>query len=282
MQLQNSYFESITDIPDFDPRKLFYFSNLREDIDNQLLYLSDQISAQRIGVPVKNISTIQFTYTLQTPQNAATFQLEDIFGKELPLAVPSFQFTNPSDEADTFQQNLSEVKKIQPGRYLMTDDHGGNLPFYYNPGLFGRNVFGVIEIYNNTSSLTVPSENRVPATYRFSDNGNITGKGKYRVGFSPSQVKWMYVCRKNPLNSGNGITVDKLSVEGPVTFSKSGGDDVEERKILSDNKIVSNEASVNVILKNNGVKIRDLPNPETGSICKKENSEVFFEVYIYV
>lgn len=283
MQLHNFYFDAITKLPAFIPSKqLFYFSNIREDIDNQNLYLSDHVNGQRIGNPLKNINSYQLNYKLQAPQNSASFQLKDMFDNKFELPVSGFDFSEPGDKTNLFQINLSEVKILQAGRFIISDNHGGSLPLYFNPQLYGQNVFGIIEIFNNTTNLVEPPANQIPETYRFTENGTITKKGKYKIGFSPSQVKWMYVCRKNQVNSENGISVDKLTVAGPVTFSKVGGDDLEERKILSQDKINSNQTRPIVSLNFDGQKIRDLPTPEMGSVLKKENNEVFFEMYIYV
>ncbi|MCF8367306.1 MAG: hypothetical protein K9H16_16070 [Bacteroidales bacterium] len=283
MILHNSYFASISAIANYKPSdQLFYFSNLNEDIEVNRRFLGDHTDGTRVGNPLHSIKTNILNYTFSNPVNAATFNLEDIFGKSYTLETPSFSFPNPAEETSSYQHNLEAVAGIKSGRYVITDDQAGSLPFYYDPALPNKNVFGVIEIFTNTNDFTNPPNNLVPATYRFIENDALTGQGSYTIGFEAAQMKWMYVCRKNPANSGNGLTVNNLTIEGPVVFSKSGGDDIEERRIISDDTITAGNQQTSVILLHEGVKISDLPNPKMGTALKMENNEIFYEMYIYV
>ncbi len=283
VQSHNPYLDGISKIPDFNPsNELFYFSNLREDIDGGINYLGDQIKDSRIGDPIKLISTNNLNYKLDNPVNSAEFSLSDIFDNLYTLPNTGFLFIDPGDKIDSFQHDLGKVPGIKSGRYLMTDNLPGKLPFYYNRSLFGKKVFGIVEIFTNTSELISPPANQVPLAYQFIDNDEITGKGNYNIGLESSEYKWMYVCRKNPENSANGIEVNKLTVTAPVAFSNVGGDDVEERRILSDDPIPSSEERINVSLKHDSTKILDLPNPSMDSILKKNNGDKYFEIFIYV
>lgn len=279
----NPYIDGISKLPAFNPAvETLYFSNLREDIDVGLNYLGDQISNLRVGNPVQLVTTSNLNYKFGSPANSAVFTLKDIFDNLYSLPNPEFSFSDPGDTVNSFQHNLSEVPEIRSGRYLMSDNLAGNLPLYYSRSSYAKRVFGIIEIYTNTNDLVSPSANLVPLSYRFIDNDEITGKGHYHIGFAASEYKWMYVCRKNPENSGNGFDVNKLTVDGPVNFSKVGGDDIVERKILSQDPITSSENRKDINLLHDSVKILDLPSPSIGSILKKENGETFFEMYIYV
>ena len=283
MSLRNSYFGNITKIANHKPSyQVFYFNNLNEDIEDNHRFLGDHIDGLRVGNPISFIKSDILNYKFPNPVNSAAFTLEDIFGNSYQLEKAGFSFVNPTDETSSFQHNLGAVPGINSGRFVMADNQAGSLPFYYNPSLYGKSVFGIIEIFTNTNNFTNPPNNLVPETYSFIEDDALTGKGKYTIGFEASQVKWMYVCRKNPGNTGNGISVNNLTVEGPVVFSKSGGDDIEERRILSDDPITATDQQVNVILKHDGIKIRDLPNPALGSALKTANNEIYYEMYIYV
>ncbi len=283
MSLRNSYFGGISDIADYKPSyQIFYFSNLNDDIEDNHRYLGDHIDGARVGNPLSFIKSDILNYKFSSPVNSAAFTLEDIFGNSYQLEKAGFSFANPTDETSSFQHNLGAVPGINIGRFVMADNQAGSLPFYYNPALYGKNVFGIIDIFTNTNNFTIPPNNLVPETYSFIENDALTGNGNYTVGFEASQIKWMYVCCKNQDNTGNGISVDNLTIEGPVVFSKSGGDDIEERRILSDDPITSSDQQVNVILKHDGIKICDLPNPAIGSALKTENNEIYYEMYIYV
>lgn len=281
--LHNTRFGLITTLPDFKPAgELFYFSNLYEEIDGDIRYLGDHTEGNRIGLPVAAIKTPTLNYRFDNPVNAAQFTLTDMFGLAYTLPNPGFIFPDPADMTDRFQHNLGEVPGMKHGRYLMNDNQGGSLPFYYDRNLYGKDVFGVIEIFNNTSGFTDPSNNLVPESYRFVENDQVTGKGKYSLGFSAAERKWMYVCRKNPANAGNGLSVANLTVDGPGPFSIAGGDDITERRLLSDNPIITSEEAADVELQHNGIKIRDLPVPSQDGRLAKQNNDIFYEMYIYV
>jgi hypothetical protein len=282
MLLQNPYFDGITNLPDYTPsREIFYFSNLNADIEDNRNYLNDHLATKRLGDPIKNITTSTFNYKFKNPVSAAQFELTDLFGNELELPNPEFSF---SEAVNSYQHEMNKIKGIKSGRYIITDNHGGELPLYYDTNFYGKDIFGVIEIYNNTLDFSDPpgTIDLVPDAYKMAENDRITGKGSYFIGFAPSERKWMYVCRKNPNNSGNDIEVINLEVDGPVDFAKSGGDDVEERQILSKETIVSSEEPIDVELLHNTTKIMDLPNPSMGRILKKNDSDTYYEMYIYV
>lgn len=278
--LQNSRFDLLTALPDFSPaRELFYFSNLYEDIDGEIRYLGDHPTAARVGNPITGITTPNLEYEFVNPVPEAQFTLTDMFGIGYTLPSAGFSYDEP---VDSYRHNLAKVPGMKYGRYLMADNQGGSLPFYYDRDLYGREVFGVIEIFANTNGFTDPANDLVPESYRFVENDAISGKGNYSLGFSSAERKWMYVCRKNPANSGNGLSVANLTVNGPVPFSKAGGDDIEERRILSDNPIIVTEQPAGVELQHNGIKIRDLPVPSAHSRLAQQNNEVFYQMYIYV
>ena len=280
LALQNNRFGMVTNLPGYRPgRELFYFSNLFEDIDGEIRYLLDHQAAARVGDPITGIKTPNLAYEFANPLSAAQFTLTDMFGIGYTLPSPGFSYDEP---VDSYRHNLSKVPGMKRGRYLMTDDQGGSLPFYYDRDLYGRDVFGVIEIFTNTNDITDPANDLVPESYRFVENDAISGKGHYSLGFSSAERKWMYVCRKNPANSGNGLSVANLTVDGPVPFSNAGGDDIEERRILSDDPIITAETPAAVELQHNGIKIRDLPVPSPASRLAQENNEVFYQMYIYV
>lgn len=278
--LQNSRFDLLTALPDFSPaREIFYFSNLYEDIDGETRYLGDHPAAARVGNPITGIKTPNLEYEFANSVSAAQFTLTDMFGVGYALPSAGFSYDEP---VDSYRHNLSKVPGMKHGRYLMTDNQGGSLPFYFDRDLYGRDVFGVIEIFTNTNDFTDPVNDLVPESYRFVENGAISGKGNYSLGFAAAERKWMYVCRKNPANSGNGLSVANLTVDGPVPFSNAGGDDIEERRILSDDPIITTEQPAAIELQHNGIKIRDLPVPSADSRLAQENNEVFYQMYIYV
>ncbi len=279
----NSYVDGISKLPKFNPStELLYFSNLREDVDGGINYLGDQVSNLRVGNPIKMVNTNNLNYKFDSPVNSAVFSLSDMFNNPYSLPNSEFSFSDPLDKVDSFQHDLSKVQGFKSGRYTISDNMAGELPFYYYRSLSRKKIFGIIEVFSDTNDFITPSTNEVPLSYQFVDNDEITGKGSYHIGFASSEYKWMYVCRKNPENASNGLDVNKLTIVGPVAFSKVGGDDITERIILSNDPITSSEENTNVSLMHDLNKIRDLPNPSMGTILKKNNGDKYFEIYIYV
>lgn len=280
MVLKNTKFENVTTLPEFAPaRKIYYFSNLYEEMDGEIRYIGDHIENSRITAPIEVFKTPILNYKFDTPVSEAQFTLTDMFGIVYSPEFPIFSFDEPTSG---FQHNLANVPGMKSGRYLLTDNHGGSLPFYYDRDLYGKEVFGIIDIFTNTNGFTEPENNLVPANYRFVENDQITGQGHYSLGFSAAQRKWMYVCLKNPANTGNGYEVSNLTVDGPVNFSPAGGDDIEERRILSDDPITLAESPASVELLHSGIKILDLPVPSASGRVAQQNDDSFYQMYIYV
>lgn len=280
MVLRNNRFEMVTSLPLHQPgEKLFYFNNLSEDMDGETRYLGDHIAGERIGDPLAAVRTPNLDYHFSSPLNTAQFTLSDMFGIGYTLPSSGFAFAEP---VESFRHNLENVPGMKYGRYLISDDQGGQLPYYYNRDLYGLDVFGVIEIFTNTNAFTSPANNLVPESYRFVEGDTIAEKGNYSIGFTAAERKWLYICRKNPANSGNGLSVANLTVEGPVPFSNAGGDDIVERRILSENPINVSEEPATVELHHSGIKIRDLPVPSAASRLAQKDNDVFYQMYIYV
>jgi hypothetical protein len=280
VSIANKSLENITHLPDYDPnRSIYYFSNLQEDIDGDIRFLGDHIANSRIAAPVEAIKTPILNYKFDNPVSEAEFTLTDMFGIEYTPEHPQFNY---DEQTLAFQHNLGKIAGMKSGRYIMTDNQGGSLPFYFSRDLYGKDVFGIIEIFTNTTKFTDPEIDLVPVNYRFVDNDQITGQGHYSLGLTAAQQKWMYVCRKNPANAGNGFEVNNLTVQGPVAFNNAGGDDVDERLILSDDPIALSEMPANVELRHSGIKIIDLPVPSASSRLAQQNNESFYQMYIYV
>lgn len=276
----NSRIETMTTLPGFKPaNQIYYFSNLYDDIDGDIRYLGDHTVGSRIANPIAAIKTPILNYHFENPVSEAQFTLTDMFGGTYTPEQSAFNYT---EQTSGFQHHLGNIPGMKSGRYLMSDNHGGSLPFYYDKDFYGKDIFGVIEIFTNTLGFTDPENDLVPAGYRFVENDNVTGQGNYNIGLSAAERKWMYICRKNPANAGNGFLVSNLTVDGPATFNQAGGDDIVERHILSDDPILLSEAPAEVELRHSGIKILDLPVPSVASRLAQQNDEPYYQMYIYV
>lgn len=279
LRLTNPDFSNITRLPEHDGmRSLFYFNNLREDRQDGRRYLGDSVAGLRLGEPVRRAFGAAYTYSFAAPVNDAALQLTDLFDNvKLNTSVEVY---DPAETVSSFQLNPYQLSSVSPGRYALTDSHGGREDIYYDPSLFGHDVFGLLEIYNRTDALTPDDSERVPAAYRFLDGDEITGKGAYTVAFEPRSTVWRYIVTKK--YDTNGIALDNLGIAGGIAFTKSP--DTEQVTFTSDAQVPLAEAPPGLTLEDNGTKIRRLPHPRMNTPLKKETPAGPYrsDMYVYI
>jgi hypothetical protein len=298
MGLKNPYFQGFTDLPAHRlGQDVFYFNNLLEDIDGQgYRYLGDPTANSRVGEPLQLQLSAVYNYPIPNPLSTTTLSLTDGFDNpQTPL--PSLNL-GPSETVSELQVNLGAVEDLDSGRleFVHTDPM---LPLserqqslYYAPGEPLQSVFGVIEIYNDTSAWTADPTLQVPHAYRLVDGELLARDGlggmfaDYAIGFSQRAVTWQYVIVKKPENS-SGIDLNNLSLDaqGLATFSGpvvNGNPTVDGRAIFrSDSPIPMQQGSRPLTLLNNGTPLVNLPNPGPGSMLLEDASH-YYEMFIYV
>lgn len=151
------------------------------------------------------------TYTFNTPQTAVTVNVwgYDVGAKDYSYNVMSFQkvFFAP---AGSFTLNLSS---LQPGKYRLTVN-GVDSWIYINDELSGKQVFAVIDIFNDSS---------IDAAYQFTTGTGEFASPVYTIHFLNRYTIWKYV-----LASGAAGTVtDPL---GKYSFSPPAGGAVTSLK----------------------------------------------------
>lgn len=247
---------NMTHLPRHKPRReVFYFDNLRDDQTNGRLHLSDSIADARLGAPLRLLTAPAYSYRFDPPVNAATLNLTDRFAN--PVHTVSFRLPKPDDLISEYRLDLSGVSKLTAGRYHLSDDHGGGEDFYYDPGLFGHDVLGIMEIFSRTDRLTPDQSNRVPNAYCFLDGAALTGLDAYTLQFERRATIWRYVVTKQ--YPANDITLDGLTVTGPVTFTKTTTG--ERALFTSVDPVPFQQTPRGIVLQHDGTKLRDLPNP---------------------
>ena len=256
----NPYLINISRLGHYRPgRELFYFDNLRHDQVGSELYLGDSVAGQRLGAPLALQSSTIVDYSFTNPVASAQLTLVDRFGNQLDSQLVSA----PAGQGllSSFRYDLADIPGVGPGRYRLQDNLGGDQQFYYDPQLFGGNVFGVIELFNRTDQLTPDSTNRVPNAYRFLDGDQVIVTGDFIFQLERRSTRWRYIVDKKYAN--NGISLAQLGVTGPVAFSR---DDTPTQAVFTaQDPLPLGEVQQVVTLAHNGSQIRNLPNPTARS-----------------
>jgi hypothetical protein len=92
---------------------------------------------------------------------------------------------NFASPAGSFTLDLSP---LSPGRYVLQIDGGTETPVYLNDELYGRKVFGVIDLY---------CESTLPGSYRMLDVTNHLLSPAYRILFPNRLLLWKYILQHN-------------------------------------------------------------------------------------
>lgn len=259
-------------------RELFCFDNLRDDRADGRLYLGDSLAAARLGDPVALQGSETLHYRFQTAVSSAQLSLFDRFGNLLD----SLQLQVPPGEGRTreFRYDLSGVPGMRAGRYRLQDDQGGELSFYYDPALFGGNVFAVIELFNRTDERTPDNSNRVPPAYRFLDGDQLTGLEAFTLQLERRNTRWRYIVSKKYDN--NDVTLAQLAVTGPVSFDRA--DEAQRVVFTAQDPLPLAQTQQKITLAHNGTEIRGLPNPSLSSPLDGTAAEgiKYSDIYIYV
>lgn len=256
---------SISELPGYRPgRDVFCFDNLRDDQEGGRLHLGDAVAGARVGAAVPLVSGESLTYGFTPAVDAATLTIDDRFGDT--AATAAFSSPEPTSE---YRLDLAAAR-LAPGRYTVSDDHGGSLAFYYDPEL-SRRPFGVVEIFSDP----------VPAAYRFLDGDELTGAGDYTLQLAARATSWRFNVIKK--YAAGGFAPADLTIAGPVTFDKAVEPD---RAVFTSAAAVALSAGRQqaLVLMENSNEIRDLPNPGAATPLAAGAAPGSFvsEMYVYV
>ncbi|MCI5141385.1 MAG: hypothetical protein D3909_06605, partial [Candidatus Electrothrix sp. ATG1] len=174
-------------------------------------------------------------------------------------------------------------------------NHQGTYEFYYAPGLFGKSVFGIIDIFNTTAHLTDAAEKGVPKEYQYLFENTINSIFPYTVILNSRSTTWRYIIsKKYNRKNGSGIDLIDLSVEYKDKDNKEivgfGSNSSGEEKIVFHTKkeLPISEVQISSIklkLKASGKEIRILPAPSLTTALQKapDGPEGFCsDMYVYV
>lgn len=225
--VQAPYLLSITDLPDYQPAtQIFYFNNLSDQRGTPVaqgpLYLGDSAVDQAFGnaIALVKSSAGHHKHHFSASTMAASFELKNVFGDVVGEHQVSF-----AEAVQQYRINLDEVFALKPGRYTLSDNHGGRSEFYYAPTAINGAIFGVIEIYNTTTHLTADHSEKTPAAYRYISAGNtLNALAPFTIQLTSRATTWRYIVNKKYIN--NGITLAELDVidtESTTSFNKASG-----------------------------------------------------------
>lgn len=262
-------------------RELFCFDNLGDHRDDSRAYLSDGLTGGSPGDPVALQTSQIVDYRLDPLNPPSQVTLFDRFENRLhsrPVQVP------PGQELAAYRYDLSQVPRMNPGRHTLRDDRGGNHHFYYDPALFGVNVFAAVELFSRTDELTPDNTDRVPPAYRFLTGNQLTGLDDYHLKLDARETHWRYIVTKKYGNSGIGL--QKLAVSESGVFDRSLEPPDEPTKVIFTTKdpLPLAEKQRTFTLEHDGSVVRGLPNPSPGTPLEGTGTEVlrYSDIYVYV
>lgn len=277
LQSKTAAILNVSDLPDHRPgQDVFYFSNLRDDHEDDRLYLGDNIANARVGDPIRLVYSSVFSFRFNSPVNSASFILKDLFGNIIHRH--SFRLPDPAEKLEEYRLDLSNIDNLLPGRYEITDNHGKTERFYFIPSQFGKDVFGIIELFNKTNALTPGNNDLVPAAYKFLDGDTLAGDITYTIQFEHRKTTWLYIIEKK--YKLNDITLEGLKISSDVAFNKSLPD--EKAIFISAVAVPLKEEQKKIILQHNDKDIRKLPNPSLNTPLKKGGGPNSFESHMYI
>jgi hypothetical protein len=259
-------------------RELFCFDNLTDDQADERLYLGDSVAGARLGAPVRLQTSRIVDYRFDTPVNSAQLNLFDRFDNQLDShAVESPDGQGP---LSGYRYDLDKVSGVRSGRYRLQDDQGGELAFYYDPQQFGRQVFGVVELFNRTERLTPTQTDLVPTAYRWLDGDQLVASEAFTLQLESRATLWRYIVTKRYDN--NSIDLAQVSVNGPVSFDRA--DEAQRVIFTAQDPLPLAETQQTISLTHDGTEIRSLPNPSLTSPLEGTVDEgiQYSDVFVYV
>ena len=246
---------NIADLPIFQPgQSIFCFDNLREDIAAGNRLLGDSVANARFGAAVRLVTRSTYTHQFNAPVDSAVIRVLNRFGAQ----VVSLNVGSPLAPMRTYRLDLASIDSLAPGRYTISDNHGGATAIYYDPGLGALRPTGVIEIYSRTEPLTPDHSNRVPASYRFLSGNTLAGFDAYHLQFEALATTWRYIVTKKYDN--NGVNLSQLAIAGSLSFGKNVS--ASTAVFTSSAKVKLSETPRGLKLKAGNKDIRELPDPD--------------------
>lgn len=282
---QNPNLGIISDVGSYRPGStLFYFDNLRTDLDDGRLYLGDSVAARRLGSPVELATSSTYSFPLDPAVRSAGFSVRDAFGNVFDagrLTVPDH-----APPAVEYRIDLDRLEKLLPGRIVVSSTAGGDRSVYYDPELFGVRPFGVVEVSSGTRHLTPDQSDLVPVAYRMFEGSRLRGVEDFHIQLEARATVWRYRVTKK-YDADAGLDLATLAIDDGSTFTKTAPS--PEFVVFESNAPRAlSERPAGLELKHGGGKpVRTLPSPgPTTPLTREESADqdapFVSELFIYV
>lgn len=177
LKSNNPYLINYSDLPlDSQANQIYNLHNLNNNMQNGDLLLTSDSNAEFLSQKDRiHLKSQLFNYSSKSANTSV--QIETLDGLNNTLLRKNVLIVE-----GIFNYSI-DLRRYPPGRFTLNVDGSKKLEFYANDELIGKNVFGVIDIFQNNS---------VPAPYRFTKPNHDVFKKTYHVKIDNRKTYWKY------------------------------------------------------------------------------------------
>lgn len=285
---KNPFIINYSDLPlESQPNHIYYLHNLNDNSQNGRLLLSADTDKDHVS-PMDRIELRPqyFIHTLESTRSNVEIEIVDELNHSLIKKTVLL--------ADNMYPYPVDLRRYPPGKFTLLVDGDEALSFYADTGIIGKNVFGIIDLFQN---------DRVPSAYHFTNEVHAVRAKTYTVKIERRQTYWKYyvVLKYRP------DIADRVSIDADRASTNSGSDDLppvefgrEELHTFSDGTSavpflantllpLQEEPIKNIVLELTNetgeviFEIKHLPNPTVTSIKPNDSDgRIYSEIFIYL
>lgn len=251
----------VSEIDDWRPgAAVHYLSNLTPSGPGDFPYLTDHVAGERLGPPISLVTRSPWIYALSAPASEVDLTVTDLFGTT--VAERRMVFDGPVSEVSL---DFDALPGLSSGRYVVSDGDGGSESVYYAPGLDGRPLFAMIELYVSSVPFTGPPD-QVVGDYRFLDGDRVSETAPFAVEIPVRSTHWTYVLEKK--YADNGVDLSRVDVTGDLSFSKTSSEPTRTTFESGAATAWSEDPATVTLEDHRGRALRRLPVPGPGTVVR--------------
>lgn len=279
---KNPYLLNFSELPLMENhgQMIYRVHNLQNNIKEKQLLLTRDIQSEFLGekdlIFAKSRS---FSHQFTTDKIAVEMQVRDETGNTI---MSKTIFSN-----EGFVDYQVDLSGLSPGSYTLFEDNIKELDFYADNQIAGKNIFGVIDIYNS---------DKVAEAYRFTDDTYRILPKKYTLKIASRKVFWKYmvVLKNHKKAASQDLTINLTGNHGGLNFIRQADvvlpDGLRAVPFISDRAVAFSSKplkGIQLIKQNNhssGIfEIQNLPNAPVYAIKPDSTSDkIYSEIFIYV
>ncbi len=271
VKLNNPFFVNFSELPVINkPEGIYYFDNLtlNKNAANELLLVDDTIKKYAGDKDAIVLKSSIYSYEVTTASPSSDLKILDKAGNILRDVT-----INNSGGKIKAQFDLTS---LPVGVYKTTADGILYETFYKDPKLLYENIWGIIEIFKNSS---------VPADYRFADSaGNVTSK-PYKITFQRRATFWKYIVinKYKLVTPGLNVQIGANPPISGVAHTLPDGTPATLFQVAAASDFTEVPVKNIKLSSNTDVLIDNLPNPDF-EIIKPDlpANKVYSEIYVYI